>query len=115
MAMNKKEKAYVEEVETFLALHYTYKIDPDIKPPGSGDAVSALKKGFLFNSYSNLVKKSCTSSRNHSFGNNDKTTTQGTRSLYSTKKLALQALRYEVEVECAQRLHAIDKQIKAEG
>ena len=112
MAMNKAEKALVEELKTQAALRWTTPVSPDVPPPdGEG-----LRKGFLFNEYLGgpRVDKACSSSVHHSFGIDDKTTSQGSRHLYSTRLRALRALRYEVEKQCAKMLRQIDAQVEAE-
>ncbi len=91
-----------------LAFRLTDPVEPDVPVPGFDD----LSKGYLFNAYSGDVLKACSSSVFHSYGRDDKTTTQGARRLYSTKALALKALRYSVERDCISRLTRIDKQIE---
>lgn len=83
---------------------------PDVAPP-SWDGLST---GYLFNAHTNRVDVACSSSVSHAFGRTDQTTTQGARRLYSTRLLALQALRNAVERACAERLTAIDRQIEQE-
>ena len=89
----------------------TSPVEPDIKPP---ESFQELRKGFLFNSHNDEAVPACTSSIYHAYGRDDKTTSQGNRSLYSTRLLALRALRAEVEQRNAERLAAIDKKIEEE-
>ena len=111
--MNKKEKKALEEALTAAALRTTSDVYPDVPPPSSG----GLSKGYAVvasTSDSARVELACSSSVNHATGRQDKTTTQGPRHLYSTKELALKALRREVERHCAQRLRRIDIMIEEE-
>lgn len=73
-----------------------------------------MVNGWDYNVYSGIVTKACSSSIYHSFGNWDKTTSQGSRRLFSTKMLALRALRYETEQQCMTKLAAIDRMIEQE-
>ena len=89
---------------------------PDITP-----AVGTLKKGFLFNLHRSIsrsaaeaVAPACSTTVSHSYGRNDKTTTQGCRRLYSTRLRALRALRKEFEILCAESLAEIDREIQKE-
>ena len=116
MAMTKKEQAEVaalkNRLSTLAALRWTEAVDPDIPiPDGTG-----LAKGWLFNGYGvwPRAEKACSSSVYHSFGSDDKTSTQGARQLYSTKLLALKAMRHEIEIQCAKKLLSVDLQIAAE-
>ena len=115
MAMNKAEKALVEELRVQVALRWTAPVIPDVPPP-SGDAVQRLSKGFLFcgetSSMGGAVDKACSSSVHHSIGRDDQTTSQHSRHLYSTRLLALRALRYATEKYCAGLLRRIDAQIE---
>lgn len=117
MAMTRKEKEYVLTLEHELrisrALRFTSKIEPDVKIPSSLEGIS---KGYLFNSYieNPRVERSCSSCVSHSFGNDDKTSSQGARMLYSSKILALKALRHELEIKCAEKLAMVDKWIEDE-
>lgn len=109
--MNKSERAALEAALTEAALRRTYDVRPDIFPPNGG----ALTTGYIpiaALSDSARVDVACSSSVGHATGQVNRTTTQGARSLYSTKLLALQALRYEVESDCARRLRAVDRMIE---
>src|ERR1035437_5931809 len=116
--MNKKETAAMDDLRKQLAIakamRFTEPVLPDVPIPSGHDT---LTKGFLFaggfNSYAR-VEPSCSSSAHHNFGRTEKTTTQNPRTLYSTKLLALRAMRYAVEKECAQTLAGIDQQIENE-
>jgi len=114
--MNKKEQAYVEELETRLALRFTGEgpLLPDVASPSPGERGSRLIKGFAFNGYSKRVDVACSSSVHHSVGRDDRTDRQQPKSLYSTRKLALQAMRREMEMNFARELRAVDRMIAAE-
>lgn len=113
MAMNKKEQAEFaalkEEVCIARALRFTDPVSPDVAPPKFG----RLSTGFLF-AGTRGVEVACSSSTGHAYGRDDKTTTQNPRWLYSTKLLALRAMRHEREIICARELARIDKEIEEE-
>jgi hypothetical protein len=119
--MTKKEQAYVSDLENQLrlakALRWTQPVEPDVAPPKPEERGNRLATGYLYNAYFNgftqgRVEPSCSSSISHNFGSNTKTSSQGARHLYSTPVLAWQAMRYDVEKDCAKRLAYIDKQIE---
>jgi len=114
--MNKKEQAYVEELETRLALRFTGEgtIVPDVPPPTVYEMGDVLTKGFVFNLYGSRVSVACSSSVSHAVGRNDKTARKQSIALYSTRKLALQAMRREMEMNFARELRAVDRMIAAE-
>lgn len=110
MAMNKKEQAEMERLKTDLliakAMRFTDKVEPDLMPPKS--LSEGLVKGFLYNSYSPRVERSCTSSVHHSFGSDEETSTQNPKRLYSTELLAWKACRNEMEEAFARKLAGVD-------
>lgn len=116
MAMNKKEQAAFAELQKDLliarALRFTDPVPADIPIPERG-----LAKGWLFNSYLGNpdVARACSSSVSHCYGDDNATTSQGATRLYSTKLLALRALRHAVELKCAEILAGIDLQIEDEA
>ena len=109
--MNKREQAYLESIEIKPSLRLTEEVLPDLPIPKSSDG---LVKGYGFNVYSGRVSETCSNSINHNPNNNIKTNSQNPMEQYSTKLLALKALRYQTELEVAKKLRAIDIQIKAE-
>ena len=117
--MNKKEQAAMDELRKQLllakALRWTSKVNPDVPIP-NGSYGQILSKGWLYNAYLGgpRVDVACTNSVHHAFGDNTKTTSQNPRELYSTKVLALKALRHEIEKQCASILAGIDLQIEQE-
>lgn len=116
MSMNKKEQEMMEELkaklELALAFRRTTPVKPDVPPP---QGFNVLTDGWLpvgAKGTSARVEPACSSSTSHGIHRTDKTTSQNPRSLYSTKVLALRALRWAVEEDCAKRLLAIDRQIE---
>jgi hypothetical protein len=111
--MNKKELAEVEPLKVKLALRFTEKIEPDLKKPEA--FAKEMTKGWHFNSHSLLVGKACSTSINHSTWGDEKTTTQGGINMFSSRLLAIKAMRHEVEKECAEKLRKIDIMIEKEN
>lgn len=117
--MTKKEQAEMDSLREQLriskALRFTDEVKPDVQPPAPSEVGNKLRTGFQYHAYGDgRVSPACTSSMFHSVGNNDKTTTQGGRALYSTRLLALKAMRHDMELECAKRLAAVDALIEKE-
>lgn len=122
MAMTKAEKAIVAELENeidklkmMLSLRATNDVEPDIEKPGSG-----MTYGFTViagsTAYGRVVN-ACSSTVSHGwneYGECTQTSSQGGIPLFSSRILALKALRRETEIECARRLYMIDKMIEAE-
>ena len=104
----------LRKARLLAALRWTAPVAPDVAPPSNDKPFGVLTKGFLHNSYSLLVRPACSSSVYHSIGSTDKTDAQGSRHLYSTRLLALMAMRAEVETDCAERLLKIDDMIEEE-
>ena len=114
MAMTKKEKEALEAALTVAALRTTTDVAPDVPPPTNG----GLSKGFAVvgeRSDYGRVELACSSSVHHGIGQQDKTTSQNARHLYSTKILALKALRRVIERDCAERLRRVDRMIEVES
>lgn len=115
MAMNKKEKAYVEDLECQLLLLRSMtivsrKVKPDLPPPNYDQGFNALVKGWSFNKYNHVVEKTCSSMVHHGKGW-EKTSSQNPIHQYSSKVLALKSLRYEVEQDFYKDMAKIDKRI----
>lgn len=115
MAMNKKELQEMADLRIALAkakaLHFTESVDYDIPVPGYGDG---LKVGYGYNLYNCSVSPACSSSHSHSYGRIDKTDSQKSIPLFSTKIRALKALRNAMEDKFAGELARIDVQIAKE-
>lgn len=94
------------------ALHFTDDSDiaPDVPPPESGE--SGLTTGYVFNTYSKRAEIACSSSYSHSVGRTDKTTSQHSIYMFSTRERALRALRVALEREFAAELAKIDKMLE---
>ena len=96
-------------------------IRPDVPPPPhSSDMLSV---GYTYNEHllsgvcgsaSRAVSTACSSSTSHCVGRTDKTSTQHPMRLYSTRLLAMRALRCKVELQFAIILAGIDAEIKQE-
>ena len=67
-----------------------------------------LSTGYLYNAYTMRVDVACSSSVYHGVGRTDKTSTQRPVWLYSTKSLAATAMRFDIELECAEKLYRVD-------
>lgn len=115
MAMNKKERAafhaLTQELRIAKALRFTEPVNRDIAPPTD----SGIRNGWDFNDYSEgFVKKACTSASYHSFGCWDKTDSQRPRMIYSSRLLALRAMRHSMEKKYAAILANVDAEIEKE-
>lgn len=109
MTMNKKEKRALSDTQHELELHRAFRltepVERDLMPP---DSTSELSKGWNFNAYSGRVGKHCS----HSVGNGagwEKTSSQKSMRLFSTKELAIKALRYAVERKVMRQLLDVDQ------
>ncbi|VAW38919.1 hypothetical protein MNBD_GAMMA01-1312 [hydrothermal vent metagenome] len=109
MAMNKKEKKLVEELQVIAALRWTDNVKKDMPIPDSLDLVA----GYTFNEYSAEVRASCSTSISHNTHSPTRTTSQNGIEMYSTKGKALRALRHALCIKVAKELRAVDKLIEA--
>ena len=124
MAMTKKEKAEMQaakaemqaainRAEALAALRWTAPVQPDLDVPENG-----YSEGWDYNSYSQCVFTSWSGRISHGTGpapteGNYSSATKGARRLYSTKALALAAMRHDIELKAAADLLKIDRQIAA--
>ena len=110
--MNKKERAeydrVLDECRLLAALRWTAPVAPDVPIPSEGLSIGYLP--IASGSTDARVTEACSSSIYHGHSH-IKTTTQNPKELYSTRILALRALRHSVERDCAERLARIDRQI----
>lgn len=117
MAMTKKEQAEMEDLKRQLAIakafRFTNPVNKDVAPP-SGGWGSTLSTGWVFNSYTKKVDVACSSQVHHAIGKTDKTSTQNPIWMFSSKLLALKALRHDLERKFAEELANIDKMIEIE-
>ena len=114
MAMNKKEQAMVEALKTEASFYKTLEVLPDLHPPKE---TGELTKGYVYmgalSDYPTVVV-ACSSKTGHNVGRNDETSTKNPIDLFSTKILALRALRHKVEKQACEKLRRIDKMIEKE-
>ncbi len=116
--MNKKERAEydraIETAEILGAFHFTAPVQRDVQPP-SGQTYT---EGWDFNSYTATVWRAWSGSVSHGEGpaplgnRRFMSGSQGCRSMFSSKVLALRALRHEMELKYAKELLKVDKQIR---
>lgn len=127
MAMTKKEREYVANLERQLrlskALRWTEQVKKDVPPPSSSTIMGRqFTTGYLFNAHRNTdaVYEAWSSTVYHGSG---KPPAEGQRlyaasqepvHLFSTKLLALKALRNEIERMTAEKLADIDERIDNE-
>lgn len=117
MAMNKKEReaheAALKQLRIQGALRFTTKVEFDVPPPQAGGLTSGWQK----NAYSMVVERGWSRSASHGSGETRPADTSGSQCcqwLYSTKLLALKALRNAIEMKAAEQLAAIDLRIEQE-
>lgn len=121
--MNKKEQKAFDDLKEQLrlakAMRFTEDVKEDVPIPTQW---GQLNRGWLFNAHRwksygncNAVDRACSSSTGHDFGNDTKTSTQGGKALFSTKLLALKAMRRQIELEYAKSLADLDKLIEEES
>lgn len=119
MAMNKAEKAAFESLKDELykakAFRFTETVLPDIPIPGYVDKPTS---GWVCNVYSMRVGQAWSTSVAHGNGSARTPNSSGSQRgipLYSTKLLALRAMRNAAENEYASKLASIDRLIEEEG
>ncbi len=95
------------------AFHRTEPVERDVLPPKELDSLS-LGWNFIGSIEYGRVEKACSNGVSHGTGW-EKVSSQGTLRLFSTKILALKAMRHSVECYCARKLAEIDIQIEAES
>lgn len=115
MAMNKKEQAEFDAAKKAVivarALNWSEPVARDVR------ATTGYVQGFTFNAHTSEVLYGLSGTIGHATSRDNfplKTSTQNGIAMFSTKLLALRALRHEVEKQCAERLAKIDMQIQAE-
>lgn len=118
MAMNKREQAELDAAKKAVvvarALNWSEPIAPDVPPPSHSQKDTL---GFAYNAHSECVLFARSSSVHHATSYDampTKTNSQRALSIYSTRLLALKAMRHSVELVCAEKLARIDMQIAAE-
>lgn len=118
MSMSKKEQAEFAAAKKAVivarALNWTEPVERDVPPPAYNQNDTL---GYTFNTYDARVMYGRSSSIHHATSDSEmpqKTRSQRPLSMYSTKLLALKALRHAVECECAEKLARIDMDIAQE-
>ena len=88
-------------------------IKPDVAPPES--VGQPLSKGWMAGRGSSYQKprvtRACSSPVSHNPWNDDNTNSQGSIGLYSTPRLALESLKYEIWEAYAKEIHIVVKAI----
>ena len=107
MAMTKKEKEAMEDALIQCALRSTSEVHPDVLAP-NGDGRT---KGWMVRG-SDAIYGWSEFSRHGSYSSTH--ASRGSEDLYSTRILALKAVRYKMEQEFARQLRQIDKKINEE-
>ena len=93
-----------------MALTFTEPVNKDVLIPIDDKIVN----GYSYNAYSTRVEKSCSGVFYHSIGIWDNTDSQRPIAQYSSKLLALKAMRNELECRYAFKLRQIDLMIEEE-
>lgn len=126
MAMNKSEKARMEALEQELrearALRWTDPVTPDIPPPDGGSmretsgfaVLGGLQYGRIELAWSSCVVHGTGHATSAAMRKAGSSGCQKSISLYSTKLLALRALRNRMEQEAAKLIASVDEMIEQE-
>lgn len=104
--------AAIEHAETLAALRWTEPVEKDLPIPREN-----FTSGWNFNIYNGTVQQMWSSVVFHGYGAEPKqecSSSQRGISLFSTKILALKALRHATECEAAEKLRRIDAAIAEE-
>ena len=116
MAMNKKEREELEAAKTVAALRWTAPVHTDVPPPEP--STGGETNGWDFNSHSMRVRRSWSTCISHGEGeSNDRrygSAAQGGVHLFSTRLLALRAMRHQIERTVAATLRSVDRMIEEE-
>ena len=96
-----------------MRLDFKIVIPPDVEPPNHSSKFGELTKGWMYNANRDygIVYKACSSSIGHGDGW-EKTTTQKSIGLYSTKELAMEAYRAALADAFERKLAEVDKMIE---
>lgn len=133
MVMNKSEKKAMEDALTCAALRWPTEAEPEpmtiaeiercliVLPLKGGETSSRMMQregalGWSMNSYTGYVEPAWANRLYHGRGHYaSATASQGIGRMYSTKREAILAMRWEVCREVAKRLRDIDKRLESEG
>lgn len=117
MAMTKKEQAAMQaaigRAETLAALRWTWPVERDVDVPLNG-----YSEGWDYNAHGQRVWQGWSDRVAHGEGpapeaNKYLIGSQGSQRMFSTKALALAAMRHEMEQKAAADLMRVDQQIAA--
>lgn len=125
IAERKQKAKDIEDALTANALHFTEKVSPDVPALTYKAKFGETTQGYLplgGGSDYGRVEEAISTTVSHIFGAgvHGKTKeqlsfwSQGSSALYSTRLLALRALRNEAEGDCARKLRRIDVMINQE-
>ncbi len=118
MAMTKKEQAEMaalkQQLAYAVAFHFTDPVLPDVPHPKHTDAKTVLTEGWTLNEFGRRVEQACSCDSYHGTGTVLKTGVQEPLDLYSSKELALRAMRQKLEQQFAKVLAELGQQISAE-
>ena len=124
MAMTKKEKAEyqaaLERCETLAALRWTDPVERDVPAPTYESPSGTYSEGWDYNAHSKRVWIGWSGPVSHGDGPAPSgviylSGSQNPRSMFSTKVLALKAMRNEIEMMSAKNLREIDRMISEES
>lgn len=112
MAMNKAEKARMQELETALKFCYTLypqlqPVYPDVLPPIAESTI--LSRGWTVQDLPLRILEAFSSHAMHGFGKGNTPTYYGAKELYSTRELAVTAYKHKLFMELAERLTSISE------
>ena len=113
MAMTKKEREALEAAKACAALRWTDGAQKDVPPPVGSEESS----GYCFNEARGQAYAAWSTSMIHGEGEtrSDPYASRGAIGLFSTRLLALKAMRHAAETKAANRLRAIDRMIEDEA
>lgn len=123
MAMNKKEQAEMAALRRAVlvagAFVRTPSVRPDLPPPDRSGSGQKYTEGFNYNVHTRAVYEAWSDSSYQGRGRAPedgkyRSASQNPVSLFSTRLLALQALRAAVEIKVANELADIDAEIERE-
>ncbi len=113
MAMTKKEQAEMaalkQQLEYAVAFRFTEPVLPDIPRPKHSHSKTVLTGGWTFNEFGRWVEQACSCDSNHGTGAVLKVSVQEPLDLYSSKELALRAMRQKLEQQFAKVLAELDQ------
>ena len=111
MPMTRRERERLERAETLAAMRWSAPVPRDVPAPEYGDPPTT---GWDFNALSGRVWEGWSDSSAHGVGRArtpEYSAIQGPRAMYSSRLLALKAMRHEVEKIAARDLYGIDRKI----